>query len=745
MPTRRFQCAIGVDLYDGHMASRCACIEELQAQFPNADRETLENIFQAQCGNMMNTVEVLKQFALEVVNEESTASSHATGLVQTPCWAWNDSLRVNRIGAERNTRLLLSSSEMSTIPQTQSNAFSQLSLQPANTLPATVTLTALGSSTARSVDTVNKTFPSPDDEMLEKELEAQRRSTSNAVESFLVSNSLTAAESTAASSWSATAAAARGPPPSSHTLHRLYRPFERHIRSHLRRLVNWSRRGNGLIVSVQESEGNILRMQYITVSARALKNMWPMLQAALNEQQLPCRLKVLIGGIGPSWQTTCTLSWSVVTAIVTKLTMTRNFYQYARDNGRRSAELIVERIYNRGYCQVVEASSLLKSLVEKNENSGSYFRGKNNLIHAAMKRGQRNILEAAQVADVVLVQDFLLDDPACVKAIDHNSCTALHFAASAANTEITRLLLHFKANVNAVSTLKSKDEPLLRMTPIKMVLQGEESESDNPRRDAPFSRSRFEVLKQLLSANADVSKIGVSWISSFQNSLRNGCHMGHLEVEAVSLLCDAKANFLLRRKDGNGMTFLHHAAAIGNLNAARKILNANADVNAKDSFGRSPLQFSSSNLEVVQLFISAGADVNARDKCGASPFHEASMYGHLAAVQLLLKHGADVNSLDRMGRSPLFFAIGHLKVAQMLMDAKADVNAQDCNGRYLLLDAAMRGDADVVRMLIAGRANVNICNKQGSSPLQQAAANGYLEIVRLLVDAGAGVSTHCGI
>ncbi len=51
--------------------------------------------------------------------------------------------------------------------------------------------------------------------------------------------------------------------------------------------------------------------------------------------------------------------------------------------------------------------------------------------------------------------------------------------------------------------------------------------------------------------------------------------------------------------------------------------------------------------------LEAGADVNAKDKNGTTPLHEACSYGHTEIARFLLDHGADPNVKETdYGRTP---------------------------------------------------------------------------------------------
>ena len=70
----------------------------------------------------------------------------------------------------------------------------------------------------------------------------------------------------------------------------------------------------------------------------------------------------------------------------------------------------------------------------------------------------------------------------------------------------------------------------------------------------------------------------------------------------------------------------------------------------------------------MQALLDAGADVNARDYDGRSPLHECCACQHawksnastdadrLAIAQALVRQGADVNAKDNTGHTPLALA-----------------------------------------------------------------------------------------
>jgi ankyrin repeat protein len=104
---------------------------------------------------------------------------------------------------------------------------------------------------------------------------------------------------------------------------------------------------------------------------------------------------------------------------------------------------------------------------------------------------------------------------------------------------------------------------------------------------------------------------------------------------------------------------LHSAAFYENLEVVQKLIEYDADIDAMDMQGWTPLFWASEGRHfkddsVVRLLLERGADANVRaDKDGFTPLHEASRYGALEVVRLLLEYGADVEAVDLYSKTAL--------------------------------------------------------------------------------------------
>ncbi len=95
----------------------------------------------------------------------------------------------------------------------------------------------------------------------------------------------------------------------------------------------------------------------------------------------------------------------------------------------------------------------------------------------------------------------------------------------------------------------------------------------------------------------------------------------------------------------DGWTALHLAAHYGQIEAARRLLAAGANISAHSWNGQDsePIHAAAArkgNTAMVALLLDAGAQVNARQHAGFTPLHQAAQNGDAELVTLLLSHGA---------------------------------------------------------------------------------------------------------
>ncbi len=123
---------------------------------------------------------------------------------------------------------------------------------------------------------------------------------------------------------------------------------------------------------------------------------------------------------------------------------------------------------------------------------------------------------------------------------------------------------------------------------------------------------------------------------------------------------------------GDGLTALHLAADAGNLEIARLLIGAGAQVGVTTRIGGyMPIHLASGAAQapLVDALIEAGADPGAvTSGSRVTPLHlAAKAFEGESTVRVLLEHGAPVNGLEASaGQTPLMFAASYGRTASVL-------------------------------------------------------------------------------
>jgi ankyrin len=396
----------------------------------------------------------------------------------------------------------------------------------------------------------------------------------------------------------------------------------------------------------------------------------------------------------------------------------------------------------------------------------------------------------SEVADAVLqgkkeVVRALLQKGVDVNVPQIDGTTALHWAVRADDLEMTDLLLRAGARASATN----RDGA----TPMQLAsLNGSA---------AMIGR----LLKAGVDANAPLS-------SSGDTALMLAARTG--KAEAVKLLLDSGAKVDARESWGD-TTALMWAVAEGNHAVVRLLIDHGADVNLRSRFvpsatGRgfegatpvaaranqpaednssgslTPLMFAAreGDLESARMLVAAGADINVRGGDGKDALGLAVFNGGYDVASFLIDNHANVNQADAQRFTPLFWAVDRrnmetapnfpwmvtadpLPLIEKLLNAGADVNflvnntprarMRDGSPRIVFATALMRaafsGDITLVKLLLAHGADTKIVSKDSETVLMAACGTGFipgyskgrtaaerLEVVKLLIDLGQDVN-----
>ncbi len=173
-----------------------------------------------------------------------------------------------------------------------------------------------------------------------------------------------------------------------------------------------------------------------------------------------------------------------------------------------------------------------------------------------------------------------------------------------------------------------------------------------------------------------------------------------------------------------------------------QLVGAGADVNMGSAAGVTPLMRAAArgNVALMELYLGLGADVHAKDAAGNTALHVART---VPAVKMLEKYGADPQLLNAKGETSLFEIMHSAEMVRALVEAGVPMNVVSAERQMTALQVMLadnREDDDAILALIAAGADVNGRTPEGLTTVEQAAARTGKKrwtISRALMRAGA--------
>lgn len=396
----------------------------------------------------------------------------------------------------------------------------------------------------------------------------------------------------------------------------------------------------------------------------------------------------------------------------------------------------------------------------------------------------------SELADAVMKRDkdavrTLLARNVNVNAPQPDGTTPLHWAVRLDDLEIVDLLIRAGANVSATNRERVK--------PLQLAAQNG---------SAP-------MLQRLIEAGVDPNgPLTESGDTALMMAARTG------NTDAIRLLLKSGANVNAKERWG-GTTALMWAVAERHAAGLQALVEQGADVNARSNFvpaangrgfeGRTPkdveanqrveefasgwltpLMFAAreGDVESARRLVAAGADVNAFAGDGKDALGIAIFNGNYEMASFLIDSQSDVNHADTQGFTPLFWAVDRrnmetapnfpwmvttdpLPLIKKLLDAGANPNVVINNTprarmragsprivfASALMRAAFSADLELSKLLLSYDADPAAISKDGETMIEAAAGLGFiqgyskgkspaerLDVVKLFVELGADVN-----
>ena len=195
---------------------------------------------------------------------------------------------------------------------------------------------------------------------------------------------------------------------------------------------------------------------------------------------------------------------------------------------------------------------------------------------------------------------------------------------------------------------------------------------------------------------------------------------------------------------------IHDAAANGDLNAAKKIIEQDPRlVNQDDKHEWRPIFHAGlrRHYDVVKYLIDCGADLAAHD--GYAIHYAEEVPNNKEVVSLLIAYGgldAHAKPPSEIARQFIYavFLANVQRVNAMLRDTPKLVQERYARGDTALHHATRNGDLEIVEQLVGSGADVNVTSDHGHFPLYCAAGHGHVETTQYLVEHGADLQARLG-
>jgi len=189
-------------------------------------------------------------------------------------------------------------------------------------------------------------------------------------------------------------------------------------------------------------------------------------------------------------------------------------------------------------------------------------------------------------------------------------------------------------------------------------------------------------------------------------------------------------------------TGLHKAAHENDMASLETLIANGADLNERDSYGRTPAHVAAfaSNDEVVRALAKAGANMNALEEGIYDVVTIAAVANDPELVSLAIEVGNDPGLTTSIYDGTALIAaahLGHHEVVKRLIKAGAPLDHINNLRWTALIEAVILGDGgsnhiQTVQALVDAGADISIGDRDGVTPLQHAVARGYDEIAEII-------------
>lgn len=201
---------------------------------------------------------------------------------------------------------------------------------------------------------------------------------------------------------------------------------------------------------------------------------------------------------------------------------------------------------------------------------------------------------------------------------------------------------------------------------------------------------------------------------------------------------------------------IHEAASSGSSECVSLLLNAGSRIDHRALFNWSPLH-AAWTAEIVDILVRAGCNVQDHADDQFTPLHAAAENSRCETIRALVAHGADINATTLEFKStPLNHACSTCDMYEVtydtlrtLIECGADVRIPTTDGKTPLHELAWHSPdwpshqkREVIELIVAAGADIEARDNWSSTPLMEACGidGGDLIFIESLISQGAAIN-----
>ena len=208
--------------------------------------------------------------------------------------------------------------------------------------------------------------------------------------------------------------------------------------------------------------------------------------------------------------------------------------------------------------------------------------------------------------------------------------------------------------------------------------------------------------KNIITPDEVLNAVETDNIMLLNNFFASDFPIGYVNKEGKSLLIIALENDsqkVLNMLLGKGV-YLEETFEDGktpifyvrSLNALEQMVKAGADINKKDSSGKTLLSYfiEAKPLSYSKYLIEQGADVNAVEENGWTPVFRAAAGRDISLLEAMKNNGGNFTKQDLAGNFPIYYAQNEEILLKLLDSAKYDLNMKNKKRENILGEIYLR-------------------------------------------------------